>query len=436
MVLLRVIASFFLLLPPIPSAEIGQLLGIPAYFAPETWDRLSGPGIAVANPVSGPGRTVDLELANAMRAAHERGVTVLGYVTTAYLGRTGRATRFGETDSAAWLAQTQQEIAAWYRLYGAHGLAGIFLDEVADDCPSAPGYRDLRTFTRRYDPAARTAANPGAGVPECFSDAADILLSFEGDLATYRGWQPPPWQLTQDPRRFWHLVHDAPTPTEAINLGKQRNAGYMYVTPDVLPNPWDTLPDDQYLTTEKSAATAPDTIPPSRPGPPEATRREPTTLSLRWPPSPDAAAYDIYLNGQQVTTTLGAAPTINLTSLEPGHFYEVRTQARDHAGNLSPVCMPARLFTTPDPGVRPTPANPLKASQISPSGLRLTWQPSPAALTYDIYRDGLLISSTPGTTLAIGALTPATPYTFTVVARNDSGATSGPDLTVTTSPTA
>ncbi|WP_170322027.1 fibronectin type III domain-containing protein, partial [Acrocarpospora pleiomorpha] len=75
----------------------------------------------------------------------------------------------------------------------------------------------------------------------------------------------------------------------------------------------------------------------------------------------------------------------------------------------------------------------LTATQIDPSGLRLTWQPSPGTLAYDIYRDGLLISSTPGTTLAIGALTPATPYTFTVVARNEAGAVSGPDLTVTTS---
>ncbi|WP_155341521.1 spherulation-specific family 4 protein [Acrocarpospora corrugata] len=434
MVLLRVIASFVLLLPPIPSTEIGQLLGVPAYFAPATWSRLTGPSIAVANPVSGPGRTVDAELAAAMSAAHERGVTVLGYVTTGYLGRTGRVTRFGESDAAAWLTQTQQEIAAWYRLYGDHGLTGIFLDEVADDCPSAAGYRDLRTFTRRYDPAARLAANPGTGVPECFSDAADVLVSFEGDLAGYRTWQPPQWQLTQDPRRFWHLVHDAPDPTQAINLGKQRNAGYMYVTPDVLANPWDTLPDDTYLTTEKAKATAPDTLPPARPGPPEATTREATTLSLRWPASPDAIAYEIYVDGQHTADTLAGTPTIDLTSLKPGRLYGIRTRARDHAGNLSPFSYPARLATIPCPGLRPTRPEALTASQVRPSGLRLTWRPSSDARAYDIYRDGLLISSTPGTAAAIGALTPATPYTFTVVARNDAGGSSGPDLTVTTAP--
>ncbi|WP_204042364.1 spherulation-specific family 4 protein [Acrocarpospora phusangensis] len=432
MLLLRVIASFVLLSPPVPSTEVGQLLGVPAYFAPATWGRLSGPGIAVANPVSGPGRTVDAELAQAMRAAHERGVTVLGYVTTGYLGRTGRVTRFGETGRAAWLAQTQQEIAAWYRLYGEHGLTGVFLDEVADDCASADGYRDLRAFTRRYDPAARLAANPGTGVPECFSDVADVLVSFEGDLETYRGWQPPQWQLTQDPRRFWHLVHDAPAPAEAMNLGKQRNAGYMYVTPDVLANPWDTLPGDDYLAAEKQAAQATDTVPPSRPGQPEAVRRDLVSLSLRWSASPDAVAYEVYVDGQHVTGTLGATPAVELAQLRSGRPYEIRVRARDHAGNLSHFSPPARLSTLPCPGVRPAPPEDLAAAQIRPSGLRLSWTASPGAHAYDVYRDGRLISTTPGTALAVGALSPATPYTFTVVARNDAGGASGPDLTVTT----
>jgi hypothetical protein len=36
----------------------------------------------------------------------------------------------------------------------------------------------------------------------------------------------------------------------AITLSKQRNAGWVYVTNDVLPNPWDTLPADPYWTKE------------------------------------------------------------------------------------------------------------------------------------------------------------------------------------------
>ena len=37
-------------------------------------------------------------------------------------------------------------------------------------------------------------------------------------------------------------------------LSRQRNAGYVYVTPDDLPNPWDTLPSGSYWTHELSLA--------------------------------------------------------------------------------------------------------------------------------------------------------------------------------------
>ncbi|WP_214110632.1 spherulation-specific family 4 protein [Acrocarpospora catenulata] len=435
MVLLRVIASFVLLLTPGADDEvIGQLPGVPAYFTVGTWDRLAGPGLAVANPVSGPGRRVDPELAAAIEGAHDRGVTVLGYVTTGYLGRTGRVTRFGETGEASWLAQTQQEIAAWYRLYGAHGLAGIFLDEVPDACAVTPGYRELRAFTRRYDPAARVAVNPGTGVPDCFSGVADVLVAFEGDLAAYRAWQPPAWQLAQDPRRFWHLVHGAADPAEAMRLGRLRNAGYMYVTPDTLANPWDTLPPAAYWAAEREAGAAPVKVPPARPGAPEVAVRGATSLRLRWTGVTGAVAYEVYRDGQWTGGTLGAAPEFDLDGLKPGRSYEFRVRARDRAGNLSAPGPAVRLGTLPFPGVRPAPPGDLTATRIRPSGLRLSWQASSGV--YDVYQDGRLIATTTGTALAVGSLEPATTTTFTVVARNDAGGASGPDLTVTTPPAA
>jgi hypothetical protein len=40
----------------------------------------------------------------------------------------------------------------------------------------------------------------------------------------------------------------------AVSLSKQRSAGWIYVTPDDLPNPWDTLPLDPYWSAELAAA--------------------------------------------------------------------------------------------------------------------------------------------------------------------------------------
>ena len=39
-----------------------------------------------------------------------------------------------------------------------------------------------------------------------------------------------------------------PAMRQVCTSSKAKNAGYVYVTPDVLPNPWDTLPTGTYWT--------------------------------------------------------------------------------------------------------------------------------------------------------------------------------------------
>ncbi len=60
---------------------------------------------------------------------------------------------------------------------------------------------------------------------------------------------------------FWHLVHSAPDVAamkDAVRLGKQRGAYYMYVTPDEMPNPWNTLPPSApYWSEELTALSSP-----------------------------------------------------------------------------------------------------------------------------------------------------------------------------------
>jgi hypothetical protein len=42
----------------------------------------------------------------------------------------------------------------------------------------------------------------------------------------------------------------------AVSLSKQRNAGWVYVTPDTMPNPWDTLPEEPYWSQMLQAVEA------------------------------------------------------------------------------------------------------------------------------------------------------------------------------------
>ena len=146
------------------------------------------------------------------------------------------------------------------RYFDWYGVDGIFLDEASTDCLKKAYYADLNSFVKKKRPSARTAINPGMATNECYVTAADLIVTFEGTYSTYvSSFRAAGWETKYAPSKFWHLVHATPTSTEmrsAVSLSKQRNAGWVYVTPDVLPNPWDTLTTGQYWTDELAAAQA------------------------------------------------------------------------------------------------------------------------------------------------------------------------------------
>ncbi len=250
---------------PSASAAAGpQKVAVPAYFPPGAyWTQLgqSG-GVAIANPNSGPGGGFDQSYADAISAAHNAGVKVLGYVDTGYFGfpPNNRRTRTGETTPAAWTTQAEADVDAWYGYYGSHGLDGIFFDDALADCGSGNAHVDLyvtlQTHVKQHS-GAMVADNPGSNVEECYTSAADTLVTFEGTYASYVGWTPAEWESSTSPSRLWHLVYDTPdenSMSNAIALSKARNAGYVYVTPDNGANPWDTLPTGSYWTSELTQA--------------------------------------------------------------------------------------------------------------------------------------------------------------------------------------
>lgn len=255
---------------PAAATPSVQHLAVPAYFYPGGspgsgyWTQLDqaggAVGIATANPDNGPGSAFDQGYANAIQAAHNAGEKVIGYVDTGYFGTTGRTTRGGQTTTAAWTAQVESDVSDWYSWYGSYGLSGIFFDDALGDCGTDNAHVDLysavNTFTKQQHPGAFTVDNPGSPADSCYASAADVLVMFEGSYASYTGWTAPAWELSSsNPDQFWHLVYATATSGDmenAVALSRQRNAGYVYVTPDDLPNPWDTLPTGTYWSDELS----------------------------------------------------------------------------------------------------------------------------------------------------------------------------------------
>jgi hypothetical protein len=217
-----------------------QKIAVPSYFYPGTlWTQLQNGAPAVSlsviNPGSGPGNAKDQNYDNTVNATRAKGIPVLGYVHTSY----------GTRDLSIVLA----EVDTYYSWYN---LDGIFFDE----CSNIPSHVDYYNTTYKYVKGmggnAVVVINPGSLIPSCYASAGDIIMNYEGTYADYMNFKPMGWEYMYPASKFWHLVHGANQTQmqDAMKRSVTNHAGHIYVTPDVMPNPWDTLPDATYWQQE------------------------------------------------------------------------------------------------------------------------------------------------------------------------------------------
>ena len=206
---------------------------VPAYVYPgPEWDRLiaAAPtvGIIVANPADGPGAAVDATYLDAMARAKQAGIMVLGYVSTTY----------GQRASADVLL----DINGYYDLYHP---SGIFLSEgpMDTDCAALEStFLAYANAARARDPRAFVAL--GTRLCASYVYFTDLIVLFSAQLGVYDAFQPASWMPAGSPERFAHLVSEVPAEALEATLGRAHGlgAGWIYITDDVLPNPWDKLP--------------------------------------------------------------------------------------------------------------------------------------------------------------------------------------------------
>ncbi len=202
-------------------------LAVPSYFRPGTlWDTMlaAKPYIAVINPGSGPGLTQSLSYTAQVKAARAAGVKVLGYVHTQYGARP--------------LAEVQADVAShrsWY------GVDGIFVDMTSKMPEHAAYYAQLYAAIKQWN--GLVVLNPGTKTAEVYAHLCDHLMVCETDYATYLNTVRPAWEANWPADKFWHCVHSCPADRmpSVVGMAKANNAGLIYVTNDVMPNPYDTL---------------------------------------------------------------------------------------------------------------------------------------------------------------------------------------------------
>jgi len=235
-----------------------QDIYVPSYVYPCTpgsagcaWDVFkTGATLVIANPNSGPETTCCPEFANLINNTVKSGNStvkiVLGYVLTGY----------GSRNSTL----VQADINEYYSCYN---MDGIFLDEGPTTCDNATltKYKSYDSLVKSKGGLGYTVLNWGTNGPECYLTSTSInsYVTFEDYFSNYTSIGVPLSYMTSySATKFWVILHTAPTNATAVQaavaLSKSRNVGHVYITDDVLPNPYDTAPTMTVWQAEKTAA--------------------------------------------------------------------------------------------------------------------------------------------------------------------------------------
>lgn len=242
------------------TAGAGQIL-VPAYFYPSDdpslsyWDELTAAAsqariTAIMNPNNGPGLALDPNYATVINAFRGAGGQVVGYIHTSY----------GSRDIDLVKADIDR-YASFYHV------DGFFVDEMSNLSGDIAYYQPLYTYIKSLSSSYQVFGNPGIGTLESYLSIADTLVTFEGppvtSALTPAGYdlfgKPEAWTASYPAARFGHLIYgvsDVNDMHDLVRLAATRNTGYLYITDDTLPNPWDTLP--AYWNEQVAAVSVPE----------------------------------------------------------------------------------------------------------------------------------------------------------------------------------
>jgi hypothetical protein len=219
---------------------------VPAYpwsssFWAQAMDSKPAPGVMILNVTgTGAGTAPVPHFQTLVRRAHKKGITVLGYSSTAY----------GQRPAAAVEADARN-YKAWYKING------MFLDLTASTSGELSYYRKLAAYIRAVVPGSVIWLNVGAYPAEGYMSAGNVVVAFEGSYAGYRQLQVPAWTAHYKPARFADVIYATPASdlAAAVRLSRQRRTGYLYAT-DLpgSPDPYSALPS--YWASEVTALAA------------------------------------------------------------------------------------------------------------------------------------------------------------------------------------
>lgn len=222
---------------------------VPLYTYPGgTWDTVvktkndhpDVPVVAIVNPASGPGGSQDSNYVSGIGKLKDAGVIVLGYVSTAYTGRSLTAVN-GDIDK--W--------DSWY------DVDGIFFDEQTNWAGGESYYTQAGDYAESKG-LDFTVGNPGANSIPSYLSTVDVVLIYESpglpNLDNYASWE------SYDNNQLGMIPFGVGSLPTSWLEDATAFIGWVYVTSDNLPNPWDSLPsyyDDMAALLDDGSSTPP-----------------------------------------------------------------------------------------------------------------------------------------------------------------------------------
>lgn len=226
------------------SPEKQQFVILAAYSYPfvdsDYWKSVISEGrekipYVVINPNNGPGNKVDLNYVRQLEENVKAGIKNIAYIRTNY--------------QKSSLKSVLADVDKYYRLYGKNSLSGFFFDEVGVEEKNQPAYmKTIYEYVKNKSKDNLVIANPGRQITDNLAPYADIFVTSEISADEYiNRFTEPESEFENDgcnSSHIWHIVYGAKPEQyeQIIKLSRKRNVGWLMITDDVQPNPYDDLP--------------------------------------------------------------------------------------------------------------------------------------------------------------------------------------------------
>lgn len=205
--------------------------------------------MVLINPNSGPGKIADANYVKLVNANTGAGFKNIAYIKTVYGSRS--------------LEDVKADIDTYFKLYGKKNIHGFFFDEVGTQSNHQVAYMaEIYNHVKSISPQMVVMANPGWHIPDAIAPYADIFVTGEMSANNYiHHYQPATSAFENTAANSNHIMHmvygaDPSQYDKILQLSRERNAGWIFITSDDQThphyNPYDDLPKDFSRLIDKS----------------------------------------------------------------------------------------------------------------------------------------------------------------------------------------